>query len=336
MSHPAALKISVIVPVYNRPAEVKELLESLKNQTSRNFDVVIVEDGSAVTCEQEVALYSQELDIKYYYKDNSGPGPSRNHGYEKAEGNYCIFLDSDCILPPGYIETVEKALAEDYTDAFGGPDRAHESFSRFQKAVNYSMTSFLTTGGIRGGTEKLDKFYPRSFNMGYSREVFDATNGFSEMRFGEDIDMSIRILKLGFKTRLIREAYVFHKRRTSFRQFFKQVFNSGIARINLYKRHPGSLKLIHFFPAMFTLGILLLIILSVCISPWFLVPVAVHMLLLFIDSSLRNRSIIIGALSILTSYIQLTGYGTGFLTAVWKRMGSGGKEFSAFRKTLYK
>lgn len=336
MNDPTVLNISIIIPVYNRPEEIEELLKSLVHQTNGDFEVIIVEDGSTVTCEKEIAGYSKELNINYYYKDNSGPGQSRNYGYEKAKGNYCIFLDSDCVLPVQYVETVRKSLIKKYTDAFGGPDKAHESFSSFQKAVNYSMTSFLTTGGIRGGTEKLDKFYPRSFNMGYSREVYNATNGFSEMRFGEDIDMSIRILKHGFKTQLIQEAFVYHKRRTSFRQFFKQVFNSGIARINLFKRHPESLKLIHFFPALFTLGLLLIIILTVFLSLWFLVPVALHMLLLFIDSSLRNRSVFIGSLSVLTSYIQLTGYGLGFLLAIWKRIASGSNEFSAFKKTFYK
>ena len=336
MNNQTALNISIIIPVFNRPEEIDELLNSLVRQTNGDFDVVIVEDGSTSTCEKEIGNYSKVLNINYYYKSNSGPGPSRNYGYEKAKGNYCIFLDSDCVLPVHYMETVRKSLIEEYTDAFGGPDKAHESFSSFQKAVNYSMTSLLTTGGIRGGTEKLDKFYPRSFNMGYSREVYNATNGFSEMRFGEDIDMSIRILKHGFKTRLIREAFVYHKRRTSFRQFFKQVFNSGIARINLYKRHPESLKLIHFFPALFTLGLLLIIILTLFLSAWFLLPFAVHILLLFIDSSIRNRSLFIGSLSILTSYIQLTGYGLGFLFAIWKRIAYGSKEFSAFKKTFYK
>ena len=222
------LKFSFIIPVYNRPNEVEELLESLSKQTNKNFEVVIVEDGSDLKSDAIVEKYKQQLDISYYFKENTGPGISRNYGFERAQGNYCIFLDSDCILPRHYFETVQNELANNYVDAFGGPDRAHKSFSKLQKAINYSMTSFFTTGGIRGGKKKLDKFFPRSFNMGYSREVFDKTQGFSKLRFGEDIDMSIRIIENGFHTRLIPEAYVYHKRRTNLRQFFKQVFNQEL------------------------------------------------------------------------------------------------------------
>ncbi len=329
-------RISIIVPVFNRPSEVEELLKSLDRQTDRNFEVVIVEDGSSETCQAETEKFAERLNLRYYFKENSGPGPSRNYGFEKASGNYGIFLDSDCILPERYVETVRKALDKDGIDAFGGPDRAHESFTRFQKAVNYSMTSFFTTGGIRGGGEKMDKFYPRSFNMGYSREVFEKTQGFAGMRFGEDIDMSIRILENGFRTRLIKEAFVFHKRRTSTRQFFKQVFNSGIARINLYKRHPESLKLIHFLPAVFTMGLIALILPAIFWSPLFLLPVGLHLLLLLLDSAIRNRSAAIGLLSVFTSYIQLTGYGLGFITAFWKRIILGKGEFAAFTKKFYK
>jgi glycosyltransferase involved in cell wall biosynthesis len=329
-------RISIIVPVFNRPAEVEELLVSLERQSDRDFEVVIVEDGSSETCKAEAEKFNELLNLHYYYKENSGPGLSRNYGYERASGNYGIFLDSDCILPERYIETVRAALDEDHSDAFGGPDRAHDSFTPFQKAVNYSMTSFFTTGGIRGGGEKMDKFYPRSFNMGYSREVFEATKGFAGMRFGEDIDMSIRILEHGFRTRLIKDAFVYHKRRTSTRQFFKQVFNSGIARINLFKRHPASLKLIHFLPALFTLGLITLILLSVFLSPLFLIPIGLHVLLLLIDAAFRNRSVTIGLLSVFTSYIQLTGYGLGFITALWKRIILGKGEFAAFTKKFYR
>lgn len=336
MSTKKERRISIIVPVFNRPSEIEELLASLDRQTDRDFEVVIVEDGSSESCMTETEKFSDRLNIRYYFKENSGPGPSRNYGFEKASGNYGIFLDSDCILPEKYIETVRKALDKDDTDAFGGPDRAHDSFTRFQKAVNYSMTSFFTTGGIRGGGEKMDKFYPRSFNMGYSREVFEKTHGFAGMRFGEDIDMSIRILENGFRTRLIKDAFVFHKRRTSTRQFFKQVFNSGIARINLYKRHPESLKLIHFLPAVFTMGLIALILPAIFWSPLFLLPVGLHLLLLLLDSAVRNRSAAIGLLSVFTSYIQLTGYGLGFITALWKRIILGKGEFAAFTKKFYK
>ncbi len=328
------LSFSLIIPVFNRPDEIEELLESLENQTERNFEIVIVEDGSEIKCDDIVKKYSDNLNIKYFYKENSGPGTSRNYGAERANGNYFIFLDSDCIIPEKYIETVTKHLKKNYTDAYGGPDRAHESFSNFQKAVNYSMTSFFTTGGIRGKSEKMDKFYPRSFNMGYSKDVFQKTGGFSKMRFGEDIDMSIRILKNNFKTQLIKDAFVYHKRRTSIKQFFKQVYNSGIARINLYKKYPESLKLVHTFPSFFVIGIIFILISSV-IFPVLLFFILLHIFSVFIDSSIKNKSIVIGFLSILTSYIQFFGYGFGFIIAFFKRVVFKKKEFDAFNKTFY-
>lgn len=335
MSH-QKLKYSFIIPVYNRPNEVDELLESMKNQSKKGFEVVIVEDGSDIKCDYIIEKYANDLEISYFYKPNSGPGQSRNYGYERAKGNYCIFLDSDVILPKDYFKIVSESLEKEFIDAFGGPDEAHESFSALQKAINYSMTSFFTTGGIRGGNEKVDKFFPRSFNMGYSRDVFEKTKGFAKMRFGEDVDMSIRILKNGFKTKLIKEAFVYHKRRTNLRQFFKQVSNSGIARINLYKRHPQSLKLVHLAPAVFTLGFFLLLIMGILISPLFLIPIAFYAILLFIDSSIRNKSLYIGLLSIITGNMQLLSYGMGFLMAVWHRLILGGDEFSVFEKNFYK
>ncbi len=330
------LRFSIIVPVYNRPKEVEELLESLTKQTNKDFELVIVEDGSRVKSDAVVDKYKDKLNISYFYKPNSGPGQSRNYGCEKASGNYFIFLDSDCVLSSHYFETVQKVLKANYVDAFGGPDSAHADFTNLQKAINYSMTSFFTTGGIRGGGEKLDKFYPRSFNMGYSKDVLETTKGFSKMRFGEDIDMSLRILKSGFETRLIKEAYVFHKRRTNLRQFFKQIYNSGIARITLYKRHPESLKLVHFAPALFTTSTIILVLLSVLWSPYFIIPIALHILLVCIDSAIKNKSVIIGLLTIITSYIQLFGYGSGFIVAVWKRIILRKSEFTAFNKSFYK
>lgn len=330
------LKYSFIIPVYNRPDEVDELLESMKNQSKQGFEVVIVEDGSSEKCDHIIERFKNDLEISYFYKANSGPGQSRNYGYERAQGNYCIFLDSDVILPKDYFKIVTESLEKEYIDAFGGPDEAHDSFSPLQKAINYSMTSFFTTGGIRGGNEKVDKFYPRSFNMGYSREVFDTTKGFAKMRFGEDVDMSIRILKNGFKTKLIKDAYVYHKRRTNLRQFFKQVSNSGIARINLYKRHPNSLKLVHLAPAVFTFGFFLLLVLGSIISPLFFVPLGFYAFLLFIDSSIRNKSLYIGLLTIITGNMQLLSYGMGFLMAVWYRLILRGDEFAVFEKNFYK
>ena len=321
--------------MFNRPGETDELLRSLSLQTERAFEVVIVEDGSSLSCRSVVEKYSDQLDISYYYKENSGPGPSRNFGCEKAGGDYMIFLDSDCVLPEGYVRVVREALEQHYTDAFGGPDRAHQDFTRFQKAINFSMTSFLTTGGIRGGNERMEKFHPRSFNMGFSREVFDTTCGFSGMRFGEDIDLSIRILEHGFKSQLIKNAFVYHKRRSSLKQFFKQVYNSGIARINIYKRHPGTLKLVHAAPAVFTLGIIALLVLSSLLSVYFMAPILLHLLLLFLIASIRNRSIVTGVLALVTSYTQLVGYGAGFMSAFWRRIVMGRDEYSAFSKNFY-
>lgn len=330
------LKISLVIPVFNRPKEIEELLQSLTEQTIGEFETVIVEDGSTISSESVVEAFREKLDLHYFTKPNSGPGPSRNYGAGKTTGNYVVFLDSDCIIPPRYIEIVKNALTDDHADAFGGPDRAHEDFTRLQKAINFSMTSFFTTGGIRGGTESLGKFHPRSFNMGYSKEVHEATGGFSGMRFGEDIDLSIRILEKGFRTRLIRQAFVYHKRRTSMRQFFKQVYNSGIARINLFKRHPSSLKPVHLLPSLFTFGALGLVVMAILVSVHFLWPLALHVMLLFTGAAVKNRSLSIGFLSIITSYIQLAGYGTGFIVACWRRLVLGRSEFAAFTRNFYK
>jgi glycosyltransferase involved in cell wall biosynthesis len=330
------LKISLIIPVFNRPGEVDELLQSLSLQSDKDFEVVLVEDGSSESSLKVVESYAERLDIKYFFKKNSGPGPSRNFGCKEASGDYMIFLDSDCVIPADYCRIVKESLNSNYADAFGGPDRAHPGFTKFQKAINFSMTSFFTTGGIRGGNEKMGKFHPRSFNMGFSREVYKVTGGFSQMRFGEDVDLSLRILENGFSTTLIKDAFVYHKRRSSLRQFFKQVHNSGIARINLHKRHPGSMKLVHFAPALFTLGSILLILLAIIISPWFLAIPALHIVLLFLFASIQNRSISIGLLAILTSYTQLLGYGSGFIRAFWRRLILGRDEFSAFNRNFYK
>lgn len=329
------MKYSFIIPVYNRPEEVDELLDSLTHQTFRDFEVLVIEDGSAIPCKDIVEKYDDLLSIKYFVKPNSGPGQTRNYGAERAEGEYLLILDSDCIVPPTYLEAVEAELNREPADAFGGPDRAHSSFSDIQKAINYAMTSFFTTGGIRGGKKKMDKFYPRSFNMGVRAEAYQALGGFSKMRFGEDIDFSIRIFKNGYCCRLFPEAWVWHKRRTDFRKFFKQVHNSGIARINLYKKYPESLKVVHLLPAAFTVGLLVLLLGSIwCL--WCLLPILLFILLIFIDASIRNKSIRIGCLSVAASFIQLVGYGSGFILAWWRRCVKGKDEFAAFEKTFYK
>lgn len=329
------MRYSVIIPVYNRPDEVDELLQSLMSQHFKDFEVIVVEDGSSVPCREVVDKYKNCLDIKYFQKPNSGPGQTRNYGAERSQGEYLIILDSDCILPEGYLDSVENELKDSSADAFGGPDRAHDSFTDIQKAINYSMTSFFTTGGIRGGKKKMDKFYPRSFNMGVEREVYHVLGGFSKMRFGEDIDFSIRIFKGGYRCRLFPGAWVYHKRRTDLKKFFKQVHNSGIARINLYKKYPESLKIVHLLPAMFTLGVVLLLIGSFfCL--YSLIPIVLYALLVCIDSTCRNHSLRIGIYSVATSFIQLIGYGTGFWRAWWERCILKRGEFGAFQRTFYK
>ena len=328
------MRYSVIIPVYNRPDEVDELLQSLTVQYFKGFEVVVVEDGSSIPCKGVVDRYADRLNIKYFSKPNSGPGQTRNYGAERSEGEYLIILDSDVILPEGYFDAVEKELTTSPADAFGGPDRAHDSFTDIQKAINYSMTSFFTTGGIRGGKKKMDKFYPRSFNMGVRRAVYEALGGFSKMRFGEDIDFSIRIFKGGYVCRLFPEAWVWHKRRTDLKKFFKQVHNSGIARINLYKKYPESLKLVHLLPAAFTIGVVL-VLLAALVCPWSLLLLALFALIICVDSSLQNKSLKIGMLSVVAAFIQLTGYGSGFLRAWWKRCVLGKDSFSAFEKNFY-
>ena len=333
------MKYSIIVPVYNRPDEVDELLESLCSQTFHDFEVIIVEDGSQKTCKDVCDKYADILALHYYYKDNSGPGQSRNYGVERAKGDYVIILDSDVVLPPNYLTAVNSSLFTLHSSlnivAWGGPDAAHPSFTPVQKAISYSMTSFFTTGGIRGGKAKLDKFYPRSFNMGIRRDVYQQLGGFSKMRFGEDIDFSYRIVEAGHQPRLFPDAWVWHKRRTDFRKFFRQVYNSGIARINLEKRHPGTMKLVHLLPTVFTLGVIGCLLLSVfCVLA--LIPIIFYSLVIFIDSSLRNRSLWVGLLSIPAAFTQLMGYGLGFIVSWWKRCILKQDEFTAFEKNFYK
>ena len=311
------MRYSVIIPVYNRPDEVDELLQSLTAQYFKDFEVVVVEDGSSIPCKEVTDRYIDRLNIKYFSKPNSGPGQTRNYGAERSEGEYLIILDSDVILPERYFDAIEAELLASPADAFGGPDRAHDSFTDIQKAINYSMTSFIGTGGTRGNKKHVGRFYPRSFNMGFSQEVLKATGGFSGLRFGEDIDMSIRIMAAGFKTCLLPEAYVFHKRRTSFRKFFKQVYNSGMARINLYLLHPHSLKLVHFLPACFVIGCLLCLLGGIFFSWYCLLPLLLLIFVFFIDSWRLNKRIKVAFLSIVAAFIQLFAYGIGFIHAVF-------------------
>lgn len=307
---------SVIVPVYNRPDEIDELLQSLTKQTFKNFEVIIVEDGSDLRCDHVVEKYSDQLVIQYFYKQNSGQGFSRNFGFEKAKGDYFIVFDSDCLIPPHYFEAVNRALAFHGYDAWGGPDRAHSSFTSIQKAISYSMTSFFTTGGIRGRKNHIGTFHPRSFNMGISREVYQKTGGYRITRMGEDIEFSLRIIENGFKTGLIEDAYVYHKRRTDFKQFYRQLQFFGRARINIKRFYPAELKLVHFLPFIFVIGLPLFLILAV-VTKGFLSKLIllypVYAAVLFIDAFRTERNLKISLLGMIAGFIQLTAYGIGFL-----------------------
>ena len=347
------MKYSIIVPVYNRPDEVDELLESLCSQTLKDFEVVVVEDGSKIPCKDVCDKYAGILALQYFFKENSGPGQSRNYGVERARGEYVVIVDSDAVTPPGFMQAIDDELSRQPSDAWGGPDAAHESFTNIQKAISYAMTSFFTTGGIRGGKKQLDKkFYPRSFNLGVRREVYQQLGGFTTERFskmalyGEDIDFSLRIYKGGYSCRLFPEAWLWHKRRTDFRKFWRQVYNSGYARINLWHKDPEALKPVHALPAVFTVGVaglLLLFALGVamyCYGEWLdscdlrptdnmhqgvgfvccvlsLIPLILYSVLIFLDSTIRNKSVTVGLISIPAAFIQLIGYGVGFIESLF-------------------
>ncbi|MFZ2283803.1 MAG: glycosyltransferase [Lutibacter sp.] len=312
------LTYSIIIPVFNRPQEIDELLESLTKQTyPKDFEVLIIEDGSTLKSEDIVSKYADRLNIKYHFKENSGAGASRNFGMELATGNYFIILDSDCIIPPHYLEAVDFGLDENYTDSFGGADAAHDSFTDLQKAINYSMTSFLTTGGIRGSKKSVDKFQPRSFNFGISKNAFRVTKGFSTMKIGEDIDLTFRLWENNFHTQFIEKAFVYHKRRTSLKQFFRQTFLFGNARPFLNRKYPDTAKITYWFPTLFMVFLLASL---VFLFIGFKLPAglfAIYFAALFLDSFIKNKKISLAALSIVTTLIQFTGYGLGFLRGLF-------------------
>ncbi len=312
-------KYSVIIPVYNRPQEVKELLESLTHQTYKNFEVILVEDGSSFSSKEVYEQYADRLSIQYFFKPNSGPGPSRNFGFQKACGEYFVVFDSDCVLPAHYFEAVDKFLKTQTVDAWGGPDRGREDFTLLQRAMGFTMASFWTTGGIRGG--KKSNFQPRSFNMGISRNVYEQTNGFAFDRFAEDIELSIRIRKLGFKASLIPDAFVYHKRRTTFKQFFSQVSNFGKGRILVGRKHKGEVKFTHWFPSLFLIGLTVLPFLILLSPVLFYIAstgYVVYLLVIAVDALLTTHSVGVAVLSIPSALIQLIGYGCGFLKELVK------------------
>lgn len=307
-------KYSVIIPVYNRPDEIADLLESLAAQTARNFEVIIVEDGSTKPCREVMRRYDGKVDVKYFFKDNEGRSIARNYGMERATGSYFIFFDSDCVIPADYFEKLNRFAAERPLDCFGGPDAADTSFTTTQKAINHAMTSFLTTGGIRGGKISLEKFTPRTFNMGFSRKVYETTGGFREM-FSEDIDMSTRIRLDGFSIGLYPDLPVYHKRRVDFRKFLRQVYVFGMSRITLQLLYPGSLKAVHMLPALFVIGVAAMLAMAIAVSAWWLLPLGVYLLAIFISALWSTRSVRISLLAVPASLIQLGGYGCGFIKA---------------------
>lgn len=308
------LSFSVIIPVYNRPQEINELLESFTKQDFQDdFEIIIVEDGSEKSSKEIVETYTNSLNIRYFYKENTGAGASRNYGMQRANGNYFIILDSDVIVPKHYLQEVKKVLKNEYTDAFGGPDAAHKSFTNLQKAINYSMTSMLTTGGIRGKKNAIGKFQPRSFNLGLSKKAFEKTKGFSRMKAGEDIDLTFRLWQSGFKTQLIKKAFVYHKRRSTVKQFFKQTFAFGKARPILNKKYPKTAKLTYWFPSLFLIGFDVSLI-FLCFGYWQCIAFyGFYFALIFTDSLLQNKSLQVAVLSVITTFTQFLGYGLGFL-----------------------
>lgn len=312
-------RFSVIVPVYNRVDEINDLLESLSAQTCRDFEVIIVEDGSTEPCGDLVRSFAGKVDVRYFFKSNEGRSIARNYGIDRSSGDYLVFFDSDCVIPRDYFAILSAELDRQPLDCFGGPDAAHESFTPVQKAISFAMTSFLTTGGIRGGKVQMEKFVPRSFNMGYSRKVYDTVGGFREM-FSEDIDMSTRIRQAGFSIGLIHPAHVFHKRRVDFARFWRQVYVFGMSRITLKLLYPDSLKLVHTLPALAVIIGVLLVLLGIFVTPWFLFPIGIYLLAIFLSAWIATRSLGIALRAVPASVVQICGYGCGFIKAFFTKI----------------
>lgn len=312
-------RFSVIVPVYNRVDEINDLLESLSAQTCRDFEVIIVEDGSTEPCGDLVRSFAGKVDVRYFFKPNEGRSIARNYGIARSSGDYLVFFDSDCVIPRDYFAILSAELDRQPLDCFGAPDAAHESFTPVQKAISFAMTSFLTTGGIRGGKVQMEKFVPRSFNMGYSRKVYDTVGGFREM-FSEDIDMSTRIRQAGFSIGLIHPAHVFHKRRVDFARFWRQVYVFGMSRITLKLLYPDSLKLVHTLPALAVIIGVLLLLLGIFVTPWCLLPIGIYLLAIFLSAWIATRSLGIALRAVPASVVQICGYGCGFIKAFFTKI----------------
>jgi glycosyltransferase involved in cell wall biosynthesis len=313
------MNFSFIIPVFNRPEEVQELLESFTKQTfAEPYEIIIVEDGSEIPCEEVINKYKNKLNITYYLKYNSGPGDSRNFGMMQSKADYFIILDSDCILPENYLTVVANSLKTEYVDCFGGPDAMLPNFSPIQKAINFVMTSVITTGGVRGASEKIEKFQPRSFNMGISKKAFEASNGFSNIHPGEDPDLSIRLWKLGFKTKLISDAFVYHKRRIDWHKFYIQVKKFGKARPILNYWYPDYAKKVFILPALFVIFFIIGVLALIFSIDWILKLYFIYTASIFILSSIQNRSIYVGYLSIIALWRQFFGYGLGYIESYFK------------------
>ncbi|WP_179335547.1 glycosyltransferase [Winogradskyella costae] len=331
-----AINFSFIIPVYNRPNEIKELLESFSNfEGQHTYEIVIVEDGSTETSENVVNEFNNELNISYHFKPNSGPGDSRNYGMEKAKGNYFIILDSDVLLPSNYLSEVKTFLEASFYDCFGGPDAAHSSFSNLQKAINFAMTSFITTGGIRGGKQNVEDFQPRSFNMGLSKKAFLASGGFGKIHPGEDPDLSLRLQKLGFKTTLIETAFVYHKRRISWSKFYKQVYKFGMVRPILNQWHPNSKSIVYWFPTVFSLGFIVSVFMAILHIHLLLYFYGLYFALAFILALITNRNLSVAFQALLAVFVQFFGYGYGFLKSTFNLVILGRKPEESFPQLFF-
>lgn len=331
------LHISFVIPVYNRPDEIKELLDSFTTlHPVLDFEILIIEDGSTVDCRAIVELYQDRLNISYFFKQNSGPGASRNYGMQRAKGNYFIILDSDCLVPENYLEVVKSNLSSNYVDCFGGPDAAHHSFSDLQKAINFAMTSFVTTGGIRGGKKNQKNFQPRSFNMGISKKAFEVSKGFGTIHPGEDPDLAIRLAKLDFKTALFSEAFVYHKRRISWKKFHAQVYKFGMVRPILNQWHPETKRIIYWFPTIFSVGFIISVILLTFQIQWPILIYGLYFVMAFTMALLDSKSFYVAFLSIIAIFIQFFGYGYGFLKSTLVLMSKNKSPEQLFPKLFFK
>lgn len=339
--------VSIIVPVYNRADEIEDFLASLGKQVIstrvNQFEIVIVDDGSSDNLKDVIKKHREFLKIDYYFQLNKGPGAARNLGMEKASGDWFVFIDSDCTMPPVFIQNMFNHLGTNEFDAFGGPDTGRDDFPVFLKAVNYSMTSFLGTGGTRGSKGKsVAKYYPRSFNMGIKKEVYKKIGGMNKLRHGQDMEFSNRIYRAGFKVKFLSDVFVYHKRRTSLRRFYKQIFNWGVARINLGKIDKAMLKPVHALPAIVVLQFFLVLLAAIFIPIMRTILILELLigcfvaLLAFVESTRKNHSVVVGLLSIITLFTQVFAYGIGFWTGVVKSIFSKDKFVTGFTKKYYK